>query len=61
MCKRRACPQCDKPGWTGCGDHVEEVLADVAPDDRCECDPPPKSAGIFRRFLKGQGVPKNTL
>jgi hypothetical protein len=28
---------CKKPSYAGCGRHVEEVLGDVAPEDRCRC------------------------
>jgi hypothetical protein len=42
MCLRRVCRSCGKPTWVGCGRHIEEVLADVKPGDRCQC-PRPKS------------------
>jgi hypothetical protein len=37
MCQRVTCPVCGKPGFVGCGRHVEQVLADVPPDARCRC------------------------
>lgn len=37
MCQRVTCPDCGKPGWVGCGRHVEDVLGDVPPADRCRC------------------------
>jgi hypothetical protein len=37
MCKRATCPKCNKPTFTGCGAHVEQVLGDVPPDERCKC------------------------
>ncbi len=37
MCKRTNCHVCGRPTWSGCGAHVEEVLADVAHADRCHC------------------------
>ena len=37
MCSRIACGKCGKPTWVGCGDHIEEALAGVAPEDRCAC------------------------
>lgn len=55
MCKKVICPQCNKPGWAGCGAHVEEVLGDVPVADRCHCNdadaPTAKSglSGLFRR------------
>ena len=42
MCTRVTCPKCGKPSWVGCGQHVEQVLRDVKPEDRCQC-PRPKS------------------
>ena len=37
MCQRVTCPSCGKPTFVGCGMHVEQVLGDVRPADRCRC------------------------
>jgi hypothetical protein len=37
MCKAIVCPTCHRPGWSGCGAHVEQVLGHVAPEKRCQC------------------------
>jgi hypothetical protein len=37
MCRRVQCSSCGKPGYVGCGAHVEQVLADVPREDRCQC------------------------
>jgi hypothetical protein len=37
MCQRVQCPTCNKPSFVGCGRHVEQVLSDVPPEDRCRC------------------------
>ena len=37
MCRRVSCRDCGKPTFRGCGDHVEEVLGDVPPPERCRC------------------------
>jgi hypothetical protein len=37
MCQRVTCRRCGKPTFAGCGRHVEQVLGDVAPADRCLC------------------------
>jgi hypothetical protein len=52
MCQRITCKTCQKPSWRGCGAHVESVLGDVAPADRCNCaaTATPK-AGRFGRLL----------
>jgi hypothetical protein len=37
MCQRVTCRQCGKPTFSGCGRHVEQVLGDVPPAQRCRC------------------------
>lgn len=37
MCRRTTCPKCGRPTYSGCGAHVEQVLGDVKPLDRCQC------------------------
>lgn len=37
MCRRVDCGSCHKPTFAGCGAHVEQVLGNVAPADRCRC------------------------
>ncbi len=37
MCKKVTCNDCGKATWEGCGEHVEQALAGVAPQDRCTC------------------------
>lgn len=37
MCQRATCNQCHKPTFVGCGRHIEQVLGDVPPADRCRC------------------------
>ena len=38
MCHQVMCQKCSKPTWSGCGNHVEQALADVTPGERCTCD-----------------------
>ena len=38
MCYRTVCPNCHKPTWAGCGDHIEQALQGVAEEDRCQCN-----------------------
>lgn len=52
MCQRRTCPTCQKPGFIGCGEHIEEVLGDVPPEDRCKCEAAPKASGFLSRFMR---------
>jgi hypothetical protein len=35
MCRRIDCAVCGKPTFAGCGLHVESVLRDVPPAERC--------------------------
>ena len=37
MCRRVKCSRCGKPGFEGCGRHVEQVLEGVPVEDRCVC------------------------
>jgi hypothetical protein len=37
MCSPAICNQCRKVTYTGCGMHVEQVLANVPQDQRCTC------------------------
>jgi len=37
MCQRARCSVCEKPSFVGCGRHVEQVLVDVPPAERCRC------------------------
>jgi len=37
MCQRIRCPKCGRPGWVGCGAHVEQVLKGVPREERCQC------------------------
>jgi hypothetical protein len=37
MCRRIDCPKCGRPTFAGCGRHVEQVLGNVPPAQRCQC------------------------
>ena len=37
MCQRVECRKCGRPTYSGCGKHVEQVLRDVPPAQRCQC------------------------
>lgn len=42
MCRRVECTSCEKPTFAGCGMHVEQVLGDVPPEQRCRCREKPR-------------------
>jgi hypothetical protein len=37
MCRRVECSKCGRPTYAGCGLHVEQVLGNVPPAERCRC------------------------
>ena len=37
MCRRVDCPRCGRPTYAGCGKHIEQVLGNVPPAERCQC------------------------
>jgi hypothetical protein len=43
MCSPAVCDRCKKITWTGCGQHVEQALAGVPPENRCTCPVEPAS------------------
>ena len=50
MCQRVTCRRCGKVSWTGCGLHVEQVLAGVPQTDLCTC-PPAQRKGVLSRLV----------
>ena len=43
MCRRVECPECHKPTYAGCGQHIEQVLGDVPVAARCTCRGAPET------------------
>lgn len=37
MCSAVRCNVCGKITWAGCGEHVDSVMADLPPEQRCTC------------------------
>jgi hypothetical protein len=37
MCRRIDCSKCGRPTYAGCGAHIEQVLGNVPPAERCRC------------------------
>lgn len=55
MCQRVVCSNCGKPSYSGCGRHIEAVLGDVAPENRCHCrETPTKAAPAAEERSKGR-------
>ena len=55
MCSRTTCRKCNKPTWSGCGQHVEIALKGVAKSDRCQGHAnDPKEPGFLSRIFGGK-------
>ncbi len=37
MCSPARCSTCGKVTWTGCGKHVDAVMADIPRNQQCTC------------------------
>ncbi|MFD1053426.1 hypothetical protein [Terrabacter terrigena] len=57
MCRPATCSTCGKTTWAGCGQHVDQVMARVAPGDRCpgHADTRAPAARSFFSRLLGRG------
>lgn len=58
MCRQVTCPKCGKPGWAGCGAHVDQVLGHVHPDDRCHCNDAGKATSPVSAWLQKRKTAK---
>lgn len=45
MCYPVTCPTCGKTTWAGCGQHIEQALAGVPAEQRCQGHDPVVSPG----------------
>ncbi|WP_030543322.1 hypothetical protein [Streptomyces albus] len=59
MCQRVTCRTCGKFTYSGCGNHVDQVLAGVPAAKRCDCDSAAgrqaKTGGSGWKSLFGRG------
>jgi hypothetical protein len=37
MCSPAPCHACGKVTWTGCGEHADQVMAQIPEPQRCAC------------------------
>ena len=53
MCRTTRCKTCGKTTWAGCGQHVNQVMAGVARDDRCPGHPKAERepGGLLRKLF----------
>lgn len=49
MCRPVRCKTCDKTTWSGCGQHIEQVRAQVSADNWCPGHDT-KSNGLLARL-----------
>lgn len=53
MCSPARCAVCGKVTWTGCGSHVDDVMAHVPAAQQCRCAPIPTERGDrFRAYRR---------
>ena len=50
MCSPATCRSCGKASYTGCGQHVEQVLRGVPDNQRCACDSAPSGSMFGKLF-----------
>lgn len=55
MCSRTTCRKCGKASWSGCGQHVAQVMKGIPKSQQCAGhanDPKePKGPGLFSRLF----------
>ncbi|MEQ4499255.1 hypothetical protein [Nocardioides kribbensis] len=51
MCRAVTCKQCGKTTWSGCGQHVDQVMARVPRADRCAGHPREERPGLLGRLF----------
>jgi hypothetical protein len=54
MCHAVRCRNCGKTTWSGCGAHVQQVMARVPADDRCGGHAREESSGSWLSRLRGR-------
>lgn len=53
MCQRVVCPTCNKYTYSGCGNHVDQVLSGVPASRRCSCEKNAPQRKSWRLFGRG--------
>ena len=51
MCSAVTCRKCGKTTWTGCGQHVDQVMKGVPQSQRCQAHENEPSTGFFSRLF----------
>lgn len=51
MCSRVTCRTCGKPTYSGCGQHIEQVLGDVPKAERCQGHDKDEQGGFLKSIF----------
>lgn len=51
MCHAVKCSKCGKTTWSGCGQHVDQVMRGVPQSQRCQGHKNEPSTGFFARIF----------
>ena len=51
MCRAVTCKVCGKTTWAGCGQHVDQVMRNVKPADRCPGHEQQSGGGLFGKLF----------
>ena len=52
MCQRVTCRKCGKASWSGCGQHVNEVMRGIPKSQQCQGHAnDPKEPSFFARLF----------
>lgn len=54
MCRAVPCSTCGRTTWAGCGQHVDQVMARVASNQRCPGHPRAERSGSWLSKLLGR-------
>jgi hypothetical protein len=55
MCQKVTCRKCGKATWSGCGQHVDQVMRGIPQAQRCQGHAnDPKEPGFFARLFGGK-------
>ncbi|RLV92577.1 hypothetical protein JA1_003116 [Spathaspora sp. JA1] len=52
MCNTAICAICNKKSWTGCGQHIPEIMDRTPKSSWCTCEPADNTEKIF---IEGHG------
>ena len=52
MCQKVTCRKCGKATWSGCGQHVDQVMRGIPKSQQCQGHAnDPKEPGFFARLF----------